>query len=57
MILNIIILIILSLFIHGASQFTIKAIRGRCISGVVMYSMSYLSCIYMMVYVISKILE
>lgn len=57
MILNVLILIMLGQFLFGITYFIVKALRSRCVSGIIIYSMSYLSCMYMMIHVVLRMLE
>lgn len=57
MVLDVIAMWILSIFLYGTSNLIVKSLKARNTSGLVIYSMSYLSCMYMMMCVASKILE
>lgn len=41
----------------GTTSCVIKALRARSVSGIIVYSMSYLSCVYMMIQVVSRMLR
>lgn len=57
MILKIVVLMILSQLMLGITDYTVRALRAGSVSGVVVYLMSYFSCVYMVMIIVAKILE